>query len=231
MLSRDRILEKIRTLLTGFQPDDIYRTVFDENGDLIVEGSIPLETGLVRDYNQVDFQGKTVIDLGCNLGFFSLLASELGASHVTGIDQIPGLIEVCRLLARLHNRTNISFICHDMETGKDDLGQFDMVVLIDFFGKSNVRKKKIDHFLRLMDNLSKKYLLTSFRPVNRVGKDLKMEEDHCRKLYGPDYVRQGNFYLLDYVNTFLADRWQGRALSEYDGSFTKEKRLFIYTRR
>ncbi len=41
--------------------------------------------------DEVDFKGKTVLDLGCNLGAFSRLAADRGASRVVGVDRIAGL--------------------------------------------------------------------------------------------------------------------------------------------
>jgi SAM-dependent methyltransferase len=41
---------------------------------------------------EFDFRGKTVLDIGCNLGLFSLLAAKRGASRVLGIDVTPEFI-------------------------------------------------------------------------------------------------------------------------------------------
>ncbi len=48
---------------------------------------------------ELDFEGKTVLDLGCNLGAFSRYAFERGARRVVGVDRIAQLAyEVSNLL-------------------------------------------------------------------------------------------------------------------------------------
>lgn len=54
--------------------------------------------GVMR-LNELDFEGKTVLDLGCNLGAFSRYAFERGARRVVGVDRIAQLAyEVSNLL-------------------------------------------------------------------------------------------------------------------------------------
>lgn len=46
--------------------------------------------GVMR-LDELDFEGKTVLDLGCNLGAFSRYAFERGAKRVVGVDRIAQL--------------------------------------------------------------------------------------------------------------------------------------------
>src|SRR5205823_10979273 len=48
-----------------------------------------------------DLTGKTVLDIGCNAGFYSLEMKRRGASRVLGIDFDPMYLEQARLAARL----------------------------------------------------------------------------------------------------------------------------------
>jgi SAM-dependent methyltransferase len=43
-----------------------------------------------------DLRGKSVLDLGCNEGFFSGVALERGAKRVVGVDRAPGFLERAR---------------------------------------------------------------------------------------------------------------------------------------
>ncbi|CCX38900.1 methyltransferase domain protein [Clostridium sp. CAG:1013] len=43
-----------------------------------------------------DFQGKTVLDLGCGYGWHCIYAAEHGATHVTGVDLSEKMLEVAR---------------------------------------------------------------------------------------------------------------------------------------
>lgn len=53
----------------------------------------------VMRLDRLDFEGKTVLDLGCNLGAFSRYAFERGARRVVGVDRIAQLAhEVSNLL-------------------------------------------------------------------------------------------------------------------------------------
>ena len=48
----------------------------------------------------VDFQGKCVLELGCNLALLSALARIHGATRVTAVDHDPGIIEAARVVSR-----------------------------------------------------------------------------------------------------------------------------------
>jgi SAM-dependent methyltransferase len=48
-------------------------------------------------------KGKRVLDLGCNAGFWSLLAVEAGCEHVVGIDARPAHIEQADLVFRAND--------------------------------------------------------------------------------------------------------------------------------
>lgn len=43
-----------------------------------------------------DFQGKTVLDLGCGYGWHCVYAAEHGAARVTGVDLSEKMLEVAR---------------------------------------------------------------------------------------------------------------------------------------
>jgi tRNA (mo5U34)-methyltransferase len=45
-----------------------------------------------------NLSGKTVLDIGCNAGFFAMRAKELGASRVVGIDIDPAALRQARFL-------------------------------------------------------------------------------------------------------------------------------------
>ena len=48
-----------------------------------------------------DFIGKTVLDIGCNPGFYSFAAKLRGAKSVVGLDHQPQYIEQARLLREI----------------------------------------------------------------------------------------------------------------------------------
>lgn len=49
-----------------------------------------------------DLKDKTVLDIGCNAGFYSIEMKKRGASRVLGIDSDPGYLDQARFAARVH---------------------------------------------------------------------------------------------------------------------------------
>ncbi len=47
----------------------------------------------IQRYIPADLSGKTVLDIGCNAGFFSIAAKQRNADHVLGIDTSPGFLK------------------------------------------------------------------------------------------------------------------------------------------
>jgi len=58
----------------------------------------------------VDFNGKTVLDIGCHIGSLCFKAKEKGALHVVGIDTNQDRIHTARCIRDLHKIKNISFL-------------------------------------------------------------------------------------------------------------------------
>jgi 2-polyprenyl-6-hydroxyphenyl methylase / 3-demethylubiquinone-9 3-methyltransferase len=78
---------------------------------------------------QIDWQGKTVLDLGCAGGFMAEALAACGA-HVTGIDPAEGAIAA----ARAHARAQGLRIGYDVGVGEAlpyDTASFDAVVCVD----------------------------------------------------------------------------------------------------
>ena len=78
---------------------------------------------------QIDWQGKTVLDLGCAGGFMAEALAARGA-HVTGIDPAMGAINA----ARAHARAEGLRIGYDVGVGEAlpyDTASFDAVVCVD----------------------------------------------------------------------------------------------------
>ena len=67
-------------------------TAYQAVPEIGIRGTRDLEhrAGVLR-LKEIDFRGKTVLDLGCNLGAFSRLACDLGAKRVVGVDRIAKL--------------------------------------------------------------------------------------------------------------------------------------------
>ena len=73
-----------------------------------------------------DFTGKRVLDMGCGTGILAILASLLGAEHITAIDFDPLCYESTLENAQLNNVANISAICGSKEV--IPAGDYDIIL-------------------------------------------------------------------------------------------------------
>lgn len=65
--------------------------------------------------DKINFNGKIVLDLGCNVGSFCNYAQEHGAKRVVGLD-LPPIIEVAKHYANYRENWNIDFYGVDLTT-------------------------------------------------------------------------------------------------------------------
>jgi len=75
-----------------------------------------------------DLSGKTVLDIGCNAGFFAMRLKERGASRVVGIDIDPTALRQARFLS---NRFGLDIeLQHRSAYDIIELGHFDIVLCL-----------------------------------------------------------------------------------------------------
>ncbi len=86
----------------------------------------------LKKYNFQGFEGKTVLDIGCNYGMFSREAHKLGAKRVVGLDW-PAIVAISRELAILDGYFNLDFIGVDLRSitpaflkGQTGIDRFDI---------------------------------------------------------------------------------------------------------
>jgi tRNA (mo5U34)-methyltransferase len=75
-----------------------------------------------------DLTGKTVLDIGCNAGFYSLAARIRGATSVLGIDQVPHCLDQGRLIQQILGLEGVEFRHDDGHNLDEGLGIFDFVI-------------------------------------------------------------------------------------------------------
>lgn len=78
--------------------DNLYQTISKPNGE-IIKGAMPTLEWFDKIKQYVDFKDKTVLDLGCAEGMFSVLARQEGAKMATGIDSDKNRIKVAQDLS------------------------------------------------------------------------------------------------------------------------------------
>jgi 2-polyprenyl-3-methyl-5-hydroxy-6-metoxy-1,4-benzoquinol methylase len=80
-----------------------------------------------------DLTGKTVLDIGCNEGFFAFEAERRGADRVVAIDKSPEAKEKLQLIKSILN-SRIEFLKADLYTlDPSEIGQFDLVFFLSVF--------------------------------------------------------------------------------------------------
>ncbi len=74
-----------------------------------------------------DFSGKTVLDVGCNAGYYSFVAKARGANRVVGVELDPHCVQQAEYLSNLLG-LDAEFINDDAHGIDASLGTFDIVI-------------------------------------------------------------------------------------------------------
>jgi SAM-dependent methyltransferase len=80
-------------------------------------------------FDQFDFTGKTVLDIGCNSGQYSIFAKERGAESVLGIDVLKKRVDQARTIA-LNEGNDINFEHRGIFELNTDKEKYDVVLCI-----------------------------------------------------------------------------------------------------
>jgi ribosomal protein L11 methyltransferase len=78
------------------------------------------------ELQQIDLQGKFVLDVGTGSGLLAIAASKLGASRIVGTDDDADAIQAARENLELNDVTNVELVVSDLM--KDRLPTADVVV-------------------------------------------------------------------------------------------------------
>jgi len=100
-MDRKEILNKIKEFSPWYHNIDLGNGIWTGGFKGEPEKSYKC-TGLLNAIPK-DLTGKTVLDLGCNAGFFSLICKERGAKYVLGIDYGDVNIERAKFCANVRN--------------------------------------------------------------------------------------------------------------------------------
>jgi len=102
--------------------------------EIIIEPNMAFGTGnhettslMMETMLEMDFEGKTVLDMGCGTGILAILASKLGASEITAIDNDPWSVEAVTENRVINNTPNVVPVLGDGNTlpgeGVSNLGE------------------------------------------------------------------------------------------------------------
>ncbi|MEO8481485.1 MAG: DUF1698 domain-containing protein [Acidobacteriota bacterium] len=131
--------------------------VTDRSGQTVTTSGTNLTSGVMPLLERVGFpkrlDGKSVLDIGCNAGFYSLSSWTRGANRVLGLDQQPHYIEQALLMRDLLGLTSaaVEFRVADGHDLSPDSEHFDFVI----------NTGVVYHLQNPMDFLSKVYGITN----------------------------------------------------------------------
>ncbi len=170
------------------------------------------EDGILSDIHGLDFQDKSVIDLGCNLGYFCFIVKNAGAAKVVGIDNDARIIRGCTLLKKFYRIEDITFKALDITAlGRESI--FDVGMMIDFIGKHSIISGMLPRFLDVLERVSRQEMILSIRSVYRVDKHLGSDARGLLQKYSEKYVRNGRFYTMEYISDRFMEDWLMEILS------------------
>lgn len=205
-MTKQTLTAQLQTLLTEIESTDIWRSVLDNEGQLLASGAGCFEDG-IHSKHQIDFKGKSVADLGSNLGHFSRRAARQGAQVVHGYDLDDRLSQAARLLTALRGIDNVHFhSCDILRDAPTDVA--DMALLIDVIGKNIVASGRLRGFIDALQRYGSKELILTVRPMYRIQKDLHSSVQALESLYGPHCTARGHFLVLRYVVRMLSPCWR-----------------------
>ncbi|MBM9605611.1 hypothetical protein [Desulfopila inferna] len=69
-------IEELKIILRQLGPEIIWRPIIIPDKQFLSYGIGDEEDGITRHLRSLDFQDKTVIDLGCNLGYYCFIVKK-----------------------------------------------------------------------------------------------------------------------------------------------------------
>lgn len=83
-------------------------------------------------FNKEDFENKSVLDIGCNMGQMCKYAHELGANYVLGMDYDMNVIKLANSLLKPTEINKINYLCDDIDNYfcYTNLQKFDTILLL-----------------------------------------------------------------------------------------------------
>ena len=224
-------IARLGKMIQAIGMENVYRSIYDAEGNLIAAGRKPVRKEVVDDFSRLDFAGKSVVDLGCNFGFFSILCAKLGAARVLGIDYLPRLKDAAMLLADIHGVPGVRFATGDIERSLEHFGRFDVAMMLDYLGKGCTRKGKTQKLLFRLADLADRELLLILRPVYHIRKELKMTRRELAQRYPGKYICGDYFELLNFSRDCLSGKWEMQPISTVTRYYEKQKSLVRFQKK
>ena len=220
-------IKELEEILKSVGPQNIWHPVVVNSDKLLADGIGETADG-IRDRDGIlDFQGKTVVDLGCNFGHYSFFVRNAGARDVLGIDMDERIIRGCEILKALHDVDRVNFRPLDIMKA-NGIGKFDIGMMIDIIGRDKIRTGAAKDYLNSLERMSQKEMLLTLRPRYHIRKKLGTDIQKMRERYPVEYIRNSYFYMVDFVRDRFKATWEMQILSgPNDPEGTKQTLHFL----
>ena len=111
---------------------------------------------IIEEMLSLDFNNKSILDVGTGTGVLSILASKLGAREIVGVDCDALAVENAKENARLNNIANIHFI----HQSSNNIGYSNYDIFLVNINR-NIILNDIEHYVTVMHS-SSRVLLSGF---------------------------------------------------------------------
>ncbi|WP_147822354.1 class I SAM-dependent methyltransferase [Salidesulfovibrio onnuriiensis] len=202
--------EELRQLVEAIGVENIWRPICDDEGNMLVSGAGHEDESLPEaPPSHIDFQGKTVVDLGCNVGTFVCRAARLGARRASGVDIDSNLVRCAEILADQEGVDNVDFMVCDFNSPPEE--KYDVAMMFDIIGNTTIGNGHMHRFMEIMEKWAGRELIISLKPVCRSNKHFgKSPEEFC-ELFPTCNMEGERFYPVREAVDFLGARgWELR---------------------
>lgn len=171
MINKEKIINKIKSSKfhsPGSGKGSIYHTIPIPGFELFTAKRTQNEKRLDILLKNYDFKGKTVLDIGCNLGYFDFKLEEKGAICY-GLDYDKEAIEIATMLKEYTRRKNVHFVQGKLcESTISELiskaGHFDVIILFSVIHWLLYDLHDINKVVRLLRKLNYKKQVIFYEP-------------------------------------------------------------------
>jgi len=171
---------------------------------------------LIENYIPKDLTGKTVLDLGCNAGWFATKMKERGADYVLGIDVMPQFIDQAKFISEYFDLPIDYKLMNIYEFVLKNRRKFDYVLFLGLFYHLRYPLLVLDKMAEITKE--KMYFITVLvgkPPITEDNPDLPWDE---RKLVLADDFEEEDrktFNHPDYPKSYFVEEKYGHDYSNW----------------
>jgi SAM-dependent methyltransferase len=204
-VEKEALNEELRSLVREIGESEIWRPVRDSEGNLLAGGAGHRDESLPQSPPaHIDLRGKTVVDLGCNVGTFVRRAVRLGARRAAGVDIDSRLVRCAQIMAELDSVDNVEFMVCDFTSPPAE--KFDVAMMFDIIGNTTIGSGKMHYFMDIMEDWASKELIISLKPLCRTPKHFRKTPQEFAEIFSTCHLEGECFYPVREAVDYLGGR-------------------------